>query len=59
LWTLLNGESRLTELLEQCDALVAIDQGGIRSAFHLARRHSPAIATNGLAPALVELAARG
>lgn len=58
LWELVSDDTALALLLEAAHAIAAIDLGGIRSAFHLARRHRIAVATNGLVPCLVELAAR-
>lgn len=57
LWDLVAADAALAPLLGAADAVAALDIGGIRSAFHLARRHDIPVATNGLVPALVELAA--
>lgn len=58
LWDLMSADGALVPLLVAADAIAATDLGGIRSAFHLARRHDIPVATNGLVPCLVELAAR-
>lgn len=58
LWELASQDAALGPLLDAADAIVATDLGGIRSAFHLARRHGIEVATSALVPCLVELAAR-
>lgn len=58
LLTLIEGDPALVPLLDGADAFVALDESGVRAAFHLARRHRPEVATDGLVPAVVELTAR-
>ena len=52
---LVESDPSLVPLLEGADAFSALDDSGLRTAFHLARRHRPSIASNGLGPALDEL----
>lgn len=58
LWAAVEDHAQLAALVEAADALAAVDLGGVRTAYHLARRHQVAIATHGLVPCLVELDAR-
>lgn len=55
---LVEADTSLVPLLDGADAFAALDESGLRTAFHLARRHRPSIATDGLGPALDELDAR-
>lgn len=55
---LVESDAGLVLLLDGADAFAALDDSGLRTAFHLARRHRPSIATDGLGPALDELDAR-
>ncbi|MDO5501123.1 MAG: hypothetical protein Q4F67_15730, partial [Propionibacteriaceae bacterium] len=58
LWAAVDTDETIAALVTGADAIAAADLGGVRTAHHLARRHEIAIATQGIVPALVELAAR-
>lgn len=55
LWEHVAADDGVAAVLDSADALAALDPGGLRTAFHLARRRPEVVATNGLLPALVEL----
>ena len=58
LWAAVENDEGVAAFVTGADALTAVDLGGVRAAYHLARRHQVPIATHGLVPCLVEVEAR-